>query len=255
MGGLHASGYGQIPPEGGLKRNDTTKKFELGTVISDTLGNSYRYIKANEALAIGQVVTAVAKAAWDTTIVMDGASAVGDTYLHVDTNTSNIAKNEFAGYFVSQATAAGLGIGYQIKYHDSFTAAEDEQDIYLERACQEIHADGAVLYIYNPYLMELIDGGAELVMGVCVGTITSGQYGFIQVGGHCPVVAVGSGTSTAITINEPLVACTTAAGSVMGVSGSTDADLMEVSATPLMSLQAVNADTAGYIEAFIKGLV
>lgn len=254
MGGLHASGYGQIPPEGGLLRNDTTKKFELGTVISDTLGNSYRYVKANEALAIGQVVTAVAKGVWDSTIVMDGASAVGDLYLPIDTTTTAMDANEYAGYFVSQATATGLGIGYQIKYHDAI-AAGGEGNIYLERACQEIHATGVALLIYNPYLVELIDGAAELVMGVCVGTISSGSYGFIQVGGHCPAVAVGSGTATAITINEPLVACTTAPGSVMGVSGSTDADLMEVAATPLMSLQAVNADTTGYIEAFIKGLV
>ena len=112
---------------------------------------------------------------------------------------------------------------------------------------------GGVAYQENGEPMP--DGAAELVMGVCVGTISADSYGFIQVGGHCPAVAVGSGTATAITINEPLVACTTAPGSVMGVSGSTDADLMEVAATPLMSLQAVNADTAGYIEAFIKGLV
>ena len=116
MGGLHASGYGQIPPEGGLLRNDTTKKFELGTVISDTLGNSYRYVKANEALAIGQVVTAVVKGAWDATIVMDGEVTAADAtnVIHVDTNTSSITANEFAGYFVSQAAAASKGIGYQI---------------------------------------------------------------------------------------------------------------------------------------------
>ena len=104
--------------------------------------------------------------------------------------------------------------------------------------------------------MELIDGAAEPVMGVCIGTITSGQYGFIQVGGHCPAVAVGSGTATAITINEPMVACTTAPGSVMGVSGSTDADLMEVAATPLLSLEmeqqtklSTQAEVAGTLRA------
>ena len=115
MSTLQASGYAQIPPEGGLIRNDTTRKFELGTVVSDTFGNSYRYVKANEAIAIGQIVTAVAKAVWDSTVVMDGASAVGDTYIHVDTLTSAMTVNQYRGYYVSQATAAGLGRGYKIK--------------------------------------------------------------------------------------------------------------------------------------------
>ena len=92
-------------------------------------------------------------------------------------------------------------------------------------------------------------------MGVSVGTIAAASYGFVQIGGHCPAVAVGSGTATAITINEPLVCCTTAPGSLMGVSGSTDADLMEVAVSPFFSLEAVGANTAGFIECFIRGLV
>ena len=153
MSTLQASGFGQIPPEGGLLRNDATRKMELGTVNSDVYGNSYRYIQANEALAVGQVVTAVAKAAWDATIVMDGASAVGDTDIHVDTMTSAMTVNQYRGYFVSQACTAAEGIAYKIKSHVAQTAAGDELDIFLEDAVQEVHDDGEVLYIYNPYLM------------------------------------------------------------------------------------------------------
>ena len=46
MSTKQASGFGEIPPENGLALNDTVRKFDLGTVISDTYGNSYRYIKA-----------------------------------------------------------------------------------------------------------------------------------------------------------------------------------------------------------------
>ena len=87
MSTLQASGYAQVPPEGGLIRNDSVRKFELGTVISDTFGNSYRYVKAAEALAVGQCVTATVKAAWSATnpIIVDGAITANTTAtLHVD---------------------------------------------------------------------------------------------------------------------------------------------------------------------------
>jgi hypothetical protein len=41
----------------------------------------------------------------------------------------------------------------------------------------------------------------------------------------------------------------------MGMAGSTEADIMEAAASPLRSLQAVAANTTGYVEAFIQGLV
>lgn len=260
MSQFQASGFGQIPPVGGLLRDDAVRAFELGTVISDTQGNSYRYVKASTALTVGMAVSTTPKAAWDTTIVMDGASAVGDLFLHVDTVATDMTRNQYRGYYLSQATAAGLGRGMKIKSHIAITAAGDEGDIYLETPCPEIVADGGVLLIYNPYLVVPIALGTGLIMGVAIGTITVNQYGFIQVGGHCPAVAVGGTTAAAIVIDEPLVAPATiatdqAAGSLQGIAGSTEADIMEGLASPLRSLQAVGANTAGFVEAFIHGLV
>ena len=254
MSTRQASGFAQLPPEGGILRNDTVRKFELGTVISDTLGNSYRYVKAAEALAIGQCITATAKAAWDSTIVMDGASAVGDLYIHVDTLATAMTVNQWRGYYVSQATAAGLGRGYKIKSHAS-AAIAGELDIFLEDAIQEIIADGVVVLIYNPYVVELVDADTEVIMGVCVGTIASGSYGFVQVDGHCPAVQAGHSTSAAIILNEPLVPVAAVPGAVQGMAGSAETDVMEAAASPLRALQAVGANTTGYVEAFIQGLV
>jgi len=255
MSTLQASGYAQIPPEGGLVRNDTTRKFELGTVVSDTFGNSYRYVKANEAIAIGQIVTSVVKGVWDSTIVMDGASASGDLYLHVDTLTSAMTVNQYRGYYVSQATAAGLGRGYKIKSHGSAAATTGELDIWLEDPVQEVIGDGTALLIYHPYLVELVDADTELIMGVATGTISSGSYGFVQIGGHCPAVAAGHSSSAAIVLNEPLVPIAGNPGSVQGMAGSAEADIMEAAASPLRALQAVALNTTGYVEAFIQGMV
>jgi len=262
-----ASGFGEIPPLGGIARDDATRKYELGTVISDTFGNSYRYVKAGTALAQGMAVTAVAKAAWDATIVVDGAITVAaaTNKMHVDTVTTETAANAWRGYFISQAAGetgntASAGMGYRIAYHD-FVAAAGELDIYFEDVIAEAFGNDVVLYAYHPHVVEPIDAATEIVMGIAVGTITVNQYGFVQIGGHCPAVLVGGTTNLAVVANEPLfpgatVATDMLAGALMGgLAATSDTGVLAMANTPVISLQAVGANTAGYVEAFIQGLV
>lgn len=255
-----ASGMAQIPPIAGLVRNDAEAKFRLGTVINDTCGNSYRYVKAAEALAVGQCVTATAKAAWDTNRAVDGAITANTTnILHIDTITTGADANAYAGYYVSQATAAGKGKGYKIKSHPAY-AASGEVDLTLEETMIEAFTDDVALLIFNPFVVELVDADTEPIMGVCLGTISSGYYGFVQIGGHVPAVAVGHSTSAAIVLNEPLAPVSAVPGSVQGVAmgnasaQTSEPDIMDVAISPLIALQAVNANTTGYIEAFMRHL-
>ena len=235
-----------------LLANDATAQLELGTIAYDSLGNVYRYIKASEALAVGKCVLPVARAAWDATIVVDGAVVATDTKIHVDTNASVITVNEFANQFVSQASAAGLGAGLQIKSHAAIGIA-GEMDVELYRATGETIANNAVLYIHSPYVMELVDGDTEPIKGVCLGTITSAYYGWIQIGGYVPKVLCGHSTSAAIVLNEPLVPVAGVPGAVQGFDGSTpaEADYVECFLSPLASLRAVGANTTGFIEAYM----
>jgi len=264
MSTLQASGFGEIPPVGGIADDDSTRKYELGTVISDTLGNSYRYVKASAALAQGMAVTSVVKAAWDTTVVVDGTvNTASDTNkLHVDTVASDTDANEYRGYYVSQTAAAGKGFGNRIAYHDAIDISEStDADIYFEDLIGEAFADGEVLYAYHPNVVEPVNAATEIVMGIAVGTITINQYGFIQVGGHCPAVLVGGTTNLAVVLNEALfpgatVATDMLAGALMGGPAATsDTAIFAMAATPVIALQAVGANTAGYVEAFIQGLV
>ncbi len=108
--------------------------------------------------------------------------------------------------------------------------------------------------------MENVDAVTEIIMGVGVGTIAAGSYGFVQVGGHCPFVYCGGETSVAVVANEPIIPGATVttdmiAGAGMGMSGSTETDIMEAALSPLIALQGLAANTSGYVEAFIKGLV
>jgi len=268
MSTLQASGFGQIPPDGGLKRNDTVRKMELGTVISDTMGNSYRYVKANEALFEGGLVTAVAKAAFPTAVLVDGTvnAASATNKIHVDAHVADLTPNQFRGYWLSIPAAeatntADGGRAIRIKSHDSVDwSSSTESDIYLEDNIAEEWTDDLALSLYNPYLMENVDASTEIVMGVAIGTIAAGSYGFIQVGGHCAAVYCGGTTSLAIVANEPIVPGATIAtdmiaGAGMGMAGSLEADIKEAANTPVIALQALAANTQGYVEAFIKGLV
>lgn len=242
-----------LVPAGGLFRDDATPYFDLGQIVHDGRGNRYQYVKANEALAFGQIVTPVALAVWDSTIVVDGAVVSGDEYIHVDTPTSAITANQYEGYFVSQAGAAAKGMGYQIESHPAMAATTGEADIQLVGEAQEAFADGAALYIYNPYLMELIDGDTEVVKGVAIGTITAAQYGFVQIGGYFRSVKIGHTTSVAIVLNEPIMPVAAVPGSGQGIEGGDEVDIFATGASGLYALQAVAADTPCYVQAYSKG--
>lgn len=259
--GTHDSykGIGAPPivlPMDALVANDASQRFRLGQKVQDINGNEFRYIKATEALAKGELVTATAIAAWDSTIVVDGAVAVADLtkVLHVDTMTSAMTKNQYAGYYVKQAIGAGLGRSFKISHHEAQSAAGDEVDIFLEDTIDEAFGDGAVLSIFNPFVMELTDAGTELIMGVSIGAIAAASHGFVQVGGFVQAVLCDGSNGAAVVIHEPIVPYSTDPGQGQGMAGSAEADIMELAASPLIALEA-SATDAGYVPAYFSRTV
>ena len=161
-------------------------------------------------------------------------------------------KNEYAGYYISQATAASKGRSYRIKHHDAM-AVSGEGDLFMEDAVEEDFADDAALLIYNPFVVELTDAATEPIVGVATTGITADYYGFVQVHGYVPKVAVGHSTSAAIVLNEPLLPIAANPGSVQGFAGNTEADVIEAGIlTRLFALQAVNANTTGFVGAWMR---
>lgn len=242
-------GY-RIVPDGSLTRVDTVARYTLGELAQDETGNTFRYIKANEAITRGDALVSVAKDIWDTFVVVDGAVAVGDNYIHIDTNVSAFLVNEWAGYYVSQACATGLGKGYRIKSHAAI-GATSEVDIILDSTSEEIIDDGTALLIFNPFLMELVDGVGENVKAVASVSIASGSFGWVQVAGHVPALKVGHSASRAIVIDEPLAPIgATPAGAMQGVAAGTpnEAEILRY-ISPLFACQAVTLNTTGFIEA------
>jgi len=247
---LKLTGFPQTAPGGNLG-DHSAAAFRLGTVINDTNGNAYRYIKASEAITAGDAVTAVVQAAWDSGILVDGAVTSGTT-LHVDAVTTAVAADYYKGKWIRQAAAASKGYGYQIAGHEAL-AASGEGDIILENSIGESFANNVALEIYDPYLMELVDAGTEMVRGIAPQDITSGNYGWVQIGGFVPSVKVGHSTSAAIVLNEPLVPVSANPGALQGMSGNAEADIMESAVNKLIALDAVGANTTGFIGAQIIG--
>lgn len=231
-----------------LLANDSTAKEEIGIERQDVDGNVYKYIKANEALAIGQSVVAVAETTWDSA-VLDEASSSGDTEIDVDTKAAAVTANQFKDYYIGQAAASGKGMFHKIKYHEAALATASF-NVTFETAIAEAFGNGVALRVYAPWLMELTDALTEMVHGIAIGTITTDYYGWIQIGGFCRAVLCGHSTSTATVINEPLKPIAALAGSLMGSTGTVSAE--EAAAGTVIALQTLALNTVGYIPGLIK---
>ena len=247
-----ATGWPQLITEDGIFSNTATQKYPLGMMVLDIHGNTYRYVKANEAIAVGQVVTPIAKTTFDSAQLY-GAGASGDDHIHIDTKAAAVTINQYTDYFIGQASAAGLGAFYRLAGHPAADAtAVWKANLATENTLIEAFADNVALNVYNPYLIELTDAATEFILGVAIGTLTSGYYGFIQTGGFCPCVAVGHSTSVAIVVNEPMAPVAANPGSCEGVEGGDEVDIFCAFCSPLIALQAVAANTTGYVPAFMK---
>ena len=242
-----------VLPMDALRANDDTQRFRLGQKVHDIEGNTYRYVYAGvEALAYGELVTHVTLAAWDSGIAADGAITADTTnILHIDTITTAMTKNQYAGWYVCQAPAAGKGRMFKIKSHEAM-AASGEGDLVLHDVMNEAFVDDVALLIFNPWNVELTDAGTEVIRGVIPSGISSGYYGFMQTGGVCQGVICDGSNGAAVVAHEPIVPYATDPGQGQGMAGSAEADIMEAAASPLIALEASSAD-AGYVPAyFIK---
>lgn len=244
-----STGYPQLMSEDGLHCDHASAKFPLGMLAMDIYGNEYRYVRANEAIAFGELVTAVALATWDTSIVVDGAVVAGDTKIHVDGIVTAKAANFYAGYYIRQGEAAGLGRLHRIEAHDSM-AASGEVDLILSPAtpAQEAFATNTTLQIWNPYNMELTDADTETIRGVGVFPITATYYGFVQVSGVHPGVLCDGSNGTAVVLNEPIVPYGTDPGQGQGCTENDATSDFEVANSPLIAKDA-SATDAGYVPA------
>lgn len=162
-------------------------------------GRKFRFVKAGATLVVADLIQGKAVVSSDyTNLVMDSASAIGDTVLTF-TGSSSTIKNYYAeGWMHVNKSAAGVG-GYVYRVKSSLLFASSSGiTVTLESfdpLRQIVAASDEIGVTPNPYsgaIQAPITTLTNRLVGVAVTPITSGNYGWVQSGG---IAAVNCATS------------------------------------------------------------
>ncbi len=183
----------------------------------------FRYMKAEEAFAVGQV--AMISALLDNADV-DQAQAIGDVILRGDSDFTANEFNDgtFPSAYVSIDVNTGAGQTRSIWGNRGSTSY-----LSLESNGWDVALDTTSDYVtYDVNYVSLVDTDdvavrASLVMGVAISAIADEQWGWFQVKGFCPLVRFVGSTDAAI--RGSIIVPSATAGAARGpTAGGTTAD-------------------------------
>lgn len=212
------------------------QRLQFGDRITDKFGNTYLYVRAATALAIGQVVRHAI--AGDGDVPANGAVSASTTVNRIfSTITTTLDERALGSFLASPGTvssSAGIEFIKQIKKQVAI-GANTTFDVSLKQiffgsgqydgdTLASIPVTADKLYVIRPYNV-CVHGAASATtkengpVGVALGTVTAAGGTLIQTGGICAVLGLGSGT--ALVENGPASAA--ASGQVIGGSAVVDA--------------------------------
>lgn len=187
-------------------------------------GNSFMFVRAIEALTLGQVVAADTPTAGTVT-----NNAGQSTNASILTNINNAATVPINGdtdnWVFVNATGATLPQLRRIKTNTSSATAR--YTVALADFMRPNSATDADVFdtvatnadpccIIRPYHV-IVCTDAMTPLGVALGTVTAGHYTIIQIGGLANVLVDGDGLNEATVLGQP--AWTAAAGAIRGANG------------------------------------
>ena len=176
-----------------LYTSSATQQHSLGQKAVTGDGRVFRYVLAGAtALVPGKVQQAPAEStgAQDETITN---VAVGDTTVTTTTTTTVTANQMAGGFLVITAGTLGIGQSYKIKSHPAASGAVVTYT--LEDPIRVATTGTARVDVYpNPYSGVIVCPTTltSAPVGVAVHPVAAAQYGWIQVGGPCPILADGA---------------------------------------------------------------
>ena len=190
--------------------DSSTMENPLGATLMLDDGRAFRYLRAKEAVAIGQLVKAYVAIKDD-----DVDAAASDATL---TSTSQFTAAEYDDGGCFAVINANTGIG-QVRRVISNTASV----LYLDRAWSTAVDATSDFVTFSPYWVKVTASACDAVAGVAISAISSGYYGWFQIGGLCPQVRFAGNTDAGAAL-EGCVA-SAAAGVAKGfTNGGTTAD-------------------------------
>lgn len=183
----------------------------------------YKYVKFEEAVAIGQCVMS---AALIDNADVDQAQAIGTKVLKGtgDFTASEFGNGSFAAFPDAYVTIdAGVGVGQTHKI-DGNRGSTDYLNLHTPYT---VALDTTADYVtYSPNYVSLLDTDdvgedGTFCLGVAISAMTDEYWGWVQIKGFCPLIrAVGS--THAIVKGEAIVPSSTA-GACKGNDATTDA--------------------------------
>lgn len=193
-----------------LFTSSATQGTDLGAEATTGDGRRFRYVLAGgTALAVGKVQSAPAETTgWQD---LDIAAASAGATSIVTTSTITATVNQLAGGYVVVTNGTGAAYSYKIKGNTAASSAV--ATIYLEDAIQIALPNTVdVDLIANIYSGVVLNAATTVAapVGVAIYPIVAAQYGWIQVGGVCSVLA----DASAPTIGAQIVASDDTDGAV-----------------------------------------
>ena len=182
--------------------NVATPKMNPGEYWCDDVnGNWYQCVRADAALAAGQLVTRPAASLTGT------YTAAGSTVSVINTNiTTTLSEVGNFIYFTDTAAGGGTPALRQIKAHaiganTAFTVANIDFSNTSKGRDPDVLSvlpttNGSAVNVIRPFSV-IVCTAALVPCGVALGTVTSGNFTIIQIAGLAQVLAVGTGTALA----------------------------------------------------------
>ena len=196
-----------------VDEESSVAKMSLGTRYFEAhTGKVYYYVRANEALTAGSVVTPMVA-------LFDGDCDVSSGAV------LNDAAVTFAGNLVGSLVKINAGSNSVTDAPNEVSSFTANQLVLLNSWSEDL-TTGEDYVVYNPWLVENCDAAGEVIVGVAPIAVTSGYYFWMQSGGYCDAVRV-EGNTDAVVANEGLVS-SAGAGVAKGLTAAgTTADEAE----------------------------
>ena len=159
----------------------------------------YRYARAGANLVVGNLLQGPTEDTADEDIA-GTVQAIGTTALV--TAAMTVTANQYAGGYVVVTVTPGLGTMYRIHSHAAFTGAAATFQL-EEPLTVATTATTRLDFVANPFngVLQWVATPTAVVTGVAVNDITSGQYGWIAVGGPASCLSDGGGIAVGAAVS------------------------------------------------------
>lgn len=176
-----------------VDQTSDSKEVRLGTIYTDSHGRTFRYVKAGaSALDRGKLVVAPTVVANHLNMSFAAAPAVGDKEVQVTLGATAATADQYEDGWMIVQDGTGEGRAYPVEGNLPADSAGTCK-VYLKEAIDTAGAlsESNVDLLANEYNAVVVSATdqADRALGVPIVAIAAGEFGWVQSGGICAVLA------------------------------------------------------------------